>query len=61
MALSLQQLEVTSFETAPALDLSPNQPYTPPQPNCYSPLCIPTELPEQCPDKTTQTGVAAEG
>ena len=55
MSLSLQELEVTSFETAPAFDLSPNQPYTP---HCYSPLRIPTDLPEQCPDKTMQTGAA---
>jgi hypothetical protein len=60
MALSLQQLEVTSFETTPAFDLSPNQAYTAPEPNCYSPLCIPTNLPDQCPDETTQTVVVIE-
>lgn len=61
MSLRIDQLEVASFDTLPAsYDLSPNQPYTPPQPNCYSPLCIPTNLPEQCPDKTTQqTGALA--
>jgi len=52
MALNVDQLEVTSFETT-AFEISPVQPYTPPVPNCYSPLCIPTDLPEQCPDKTT--------
>ena len=59
MALHIDQLEVTSFETSSGFDLSPAEPYTPPVPNCYSPLCIPTDLPEQCPDKTTQTGAEA--
>jgi hypothetical protein len=54
MSLSVEQIEVVSFETAtvePVVD----QPFTPPQANCYSPLCIPTDLPEQCPDKTVAT------
>ena len=59
MALSIDQLEVTSFDTTPeAYDLSPNQPYTPPIRNCYSPLCMPTALPDQCPE-TTLTGAGA--
>lgn len=59
MSLSIDQLQVTSFETtAEPYDLSPNMPYTPPVKNCYSPLCIPTELPEQCPDKTTVPATA---
>ncbi|HYH79428.1 MAG TPA: hypothetical protein VEX86_06515 [Longimicrobium sp.] len=49
MSLSIDQIQVASFETVsqyvPAL-----QPYTAPEPNCYSPLCIPTALQEQCPD-----------
>ena len=60
MSLSIDQLQVTSFDTTPAAyDISPNEAYTPPIPHCYSPLCIPTDLPEQCPDKTTLTGAAA--
>lgn len=51
MSLSIEQIEVASFETT-ASDSPVAQPYTAPQPNCYSPLCIPTDLPEQCPDKT---------
>jgi hypothetical protein len=62
MALSLHQLEVTTFDTMPAsYNVSPNQPYTPPVANCYSPLCMPTALPEQCPETTTQqTVIGAE-
>ena len=52
MALSLEQLEVTSFETSPAFDLAPELAYTPPIPQCYSPYCIPTELRDQCPETT---------
>ena len=59
MTLSLDQLQVTSFETA-TYEASPVTQFTPPQPNCYSPLCIPTELKEQCPDKTTVVTAAAK-
>ena len=52
MTLSVDQLQVTSFETS-TFEPAPIGPYTPPIANCYSPLCIPTDLPEQCPDKTT--------
>lgn len=53
MSLSVDQLEVVSFEIAPVSDGGVvAQPITAPTPNCYSPLCIPTDLPEQCPDKT---------
>jgi len=52
--ISIDQLEVTTFDPMPeSFEVVPAQPFTPPQPNCYSPLCIPTDLPEQCPDKTT--------
>jgi hypothetical protein len=54
MSLSVDQIEVASFETAVADGGAALQPVTAPQPNCYSPLCIPTDLPEQCP-KQTQT------
>jgi hypothetical protein len=57
MALSLDRLEVTSFETAPEFDLAPELAYTPPIPNS-SPYCIPTELPDQCPE-TTETAAGA--
>jgi hypothetical protein len=52
--ISIDQLEVTTFDPMPAsFELVAAEPYTPPVPNCYSPLCIPTELPEQCPKETT--------
>ena len=63
MSLNIEQLQVTTFDTTPAsYDLSPNGSNTiPPEPNCYSPYCVPTDLPEQCPDTTRQqTGVGAE-
>jgi len=50
MPLSVEQIEVASFETTAGDVVA--QPVTTPQP-CYSPLCIPTDLPEQCPDKQT--------
>jgi hypothetical protein len=53
MSLSVEQIEVVSFETAVSDGGVVAQPITAPTPNCYSPLCIPTDLPEQCPDKTT--------
>ena len=52
MALSLEQLEVTSFETSPAFDPAPELAHTQPIPQCYSPFCIPTELRDQCPETT---------
>ena len=57
MTLSVDQLQVTSFETA-TYEPATTSPFTPPVPNCYSPLCIPTELKEQCPDKTTVQAAA---
>ena len=55
MPLSVDQLEVTSFETA-SYELAPIAPDTiPPEEGCYSPYCYPTQLPEQCPDTTVQT------
>lgn len=53
MPLSVEQIAVTSFDTTTADSDGVAQPITAPQPNCYSPLCIPTDLPEQCPDKQT--------
>ena len=55
MTLSVDQLQVTSFATA-SPESAPLAPYTiPPEENCYSPYCVPTDLPEQCPDTTVQT------
>ena len=55
MPLSVDQLQVTSFETATfEPPLSSNT--IPPEEGCYSPYCYPTQLPEQCPDTTVQTG-----
>jgi len=55
MSLSVDQIEVASFETTrQPVDVA--YPITTPQPNCYSPLCMPTALPEQCP----QTGTVVE-
>jgi hypothetical protein len=58
--ISIDDLEVTTFDPMPAsFEVAPAVLFTPPEPNCYSPYCIPTDLPEQCPDKTTvQTGAA---
>ncbi|HET7231554.1 MAG TPA: hypothetical protein VFJ16_16210 [Longimicrobium sp.] len=56
MSLSVEQIQVVSFETtATEADAVAQPAITAPQPNCYSPLCIPTDLPEQCPDKFTNT------
>jgi hypothetical protein len=52
MAISADDLEVSSFETT----VQPggvSQPYTAPIPNCYSPLCVPTWIKEQCPETGT--------
>ena len=54
MPLTVDQIEVTSFATAEAASID-SVAYTAPQPNCYSPLCIPTALPEQCPETTVGT------
>jgi len=54
MSLSVDQIEVSSFATAEANSAN-DVAYTAPQPNCYSPLCIPTELPEQCPQNGVET------
>ena len=48
MPLSADELQVTTFDVTPEVGTVSN-PITAPQPNCYSPLCIPTDLPEQCP------------
>lgn len=56
MSLSIEQIEVTSFETSVPDSPGVAHPITAPEPNCYSPLCIPTDLPEQCPDKTAAGG-----
>jgi hypothetical protein len=53
MSLSPDQLEVTSFATTSAV--SPVQPYTQAV-GCYSPLCMPTMLANQCPETGTITG-----
>ena len=50
MPLSADQIQVTSFETAAAEAGGVPQPLTTPRPGCYSPKCVPTALPEQCPD-----------
>ncbi len=55
MSLSVEQIQVVSFETTVPEADQVAQPITAPQPNCYSPLCIPTDLPEQCPNKLTNT------
>lgn len=55
MSLSVEQIEVVSFETTASDSPVAVQPYTAPQPNCYSPFCMPTALPDQCPE----TGTAA--
>ncbi|HVG43934.1 MAG TPA: hypothetical protein VM890_04365 [Longimicrobium sp.] len=53
--LSVNNLLVTSFETT-SYELASLSPDTiPPEENCYSPYCVPTDLPEQCPDTTVQT------
>jgi len=54
MSLSVDQIEVGSFETTAAGTDAVAEPVTTPRP-CYSPLCIPTDLPEQCPEKQTST------
>jgi hypothetical protein len=53
MSLAVEQIEVASFETTAAEVPAVAQPYTAPQPNCYSPFCMPTALPDQCPDTGT--------
>ncbi|HET7462864.1 MAG TPA: hypothetical protein VFJ82_16540 [Longimicrobium sp.] len=54
MPLSVEQIEVASFETTAAEADAVAQPwYTAPEPNCYSPFCIPTALPDQCPETGT--------
>lgn len=53
MSLSVEQIEVASFETAAPDSPAVAQPYTAPQPDRHSPLCIPTALPEQCPETGT--------
>jgi hypothetical protein len=60
MSLSIDQIDVASFETTVAEPGAVTSPYTAPQPNCYSPLCMPTALPEQCPETGTvvQTATA---
>jgi hypothetical protein len=58
MTLSVGNLLLTSFETT-TLEAAELAPYTiPPEENCYSPYCVPTDLPEQCPDTTAQTDAA---
>jgi hypothetical protein len=52
MTLAVDQLEVTSFETV-SYEPAQLSPYTPPIPDCYSPYCVPTDLPDQCPPETT--------
>lgn len=57
MPLSVEQIEVTSFETTGSSADAVAQPrYTPPEANCYSPFCIPTALPEQCPETANVPG-----
>ena len=52
-SLDVEHLSVDSFETTPGDDstVRDNPPRTNEYPNCYSPLCIPTDLPEQCDTK----------
>lgn len=56
-SLDVEQLAVDSFETSPGDDsvTPPYPPRTNEVPNCYSPLCIPTDLPEQCDAKADTT------
>jgi hypothetical protein len=60
--LSVDGIEVASFETTAVKAGVVTSPYTAPQPNCYSPFCMPTALPDQCPETQTvvQTGAVAE-
>lgn len=62
MSLSVEQIEVASFETTAVEVGVVTSPYTAPQPNCYSPLCMPTALPDQCPETQTvfPTGAVAD-
>jgi hypothetical protein len=53
MSLSVEQIQVASFETAVHEGVSAQQPVTAPTPNCYSPFCMPTALPDQCPETGT--------
>ena len=55
MALSVDQLQVTSFETDSYESTALAQDTIPPEEGCYSPYCVPTDVPEQCPDTTVQT------
>jgi hypothetical protein len=50
MPLSVDQLEVVSFSTTESMP--PAQRFTE-EVGCYSPFCMPTALPEQCPDTGT--------
>ena len=49
-SLNIEQLTVDSFETAPEEDSAgvATPPRTDEFPNCWSPLCIPTEVKPQC-------------
>jgi hypothetical protein len=57
MRLNPEELQVTSFEPAARLTAAPAS-ITAPEPDCYSPYCYPTQLPEQCPDTDTCTAAA---
>jgi len=54
MPLEVDQLAVDSFSTTTE-SMPPAQRYTE-EKGCYSPFCMPTALPEQCPEPVTVTG-----
>jgi hypothetical protein len=60
VVLNPEQLQVASFATTSAEADAVLQPVT--APNCYSPKCMPTALPEQCPETRTvvQTGAVGD-